>query len=362
LIPLGLEVTVPRPIPDFVTVSVKLDSVKVGTIDLDAFNVRVHVALEAESHPLQLPNRDPVTGDAVSVNWVPVLNEAVQLSSADPHTSPAGLEVTSPRPVPALLTLSTGLKNPAVIDLAPFMVTVQVVPETASHPLHPVNVDPSRGVAVRVTTVPGAYVAEHVYPQLMPAGLDDTRPLPFPLAVRVTVRVGLPPLPTVSVVLPVRPSNVAVIVAAPVARPVARPLESIVATAELLVVHVGVIFTTVSGVRVSATVPVPSSPYVFIPQHFTLPPCSRTQLSLFPAATAPTAVVIPVTAAGMNLSVVVPSPIWPLLLYPQHRAVPFWRTAHVWMTPTETAAAVLIPLTLTGISESHPVPSPSWPE
>jgi hypothetical protein len=68
LIPLGLEVTVPRPIPDFVTVSVKLDSVKVGTIDLDAFNVRVHVALEAESHPLQLPNRDPATGDAVSVN------------------------------------------------------------------------------------------------------------------------------------------------------------------------------------------------------------------------------------------------------------------------------------------------------
>jgi len=171
-----------------------------------------------------------------------------------------------------LLIVSTGLKKPAVIDLAPFMVTVQVAPETESHPLHPVNVDPSRGVAVRVTTVPEAYVAEQVYPQLIPAGLDDTRPLPFPVLFRVTVSVGLPPPPTVSVVLPVRPSNVAVIVAEPAARPVARPVESIVATAELLLVHVGLIFKTVAGVRASATVPIPSSPYVFIPQHFTLPP------------------------------------------------------------------------------------------
>jgi hypothetical protein len=34
------------------------------------------------------------------------------------------------------------------------MVTVQVVPETASHPLQPVKMEPVAGVAVRVTTVP----------------------------------------------------------------------------------------------------------------------------------------------------------------------------------------------------------------
>jgi hypothetical protein len=51
----------------------KLDSVKVGTTDLDAFIVRLHVALEAESHPLQLLNTDPATGNAVRVNVVPVL-------------------------------------------------------------------------------------------------------------------------------------------------------------------------------------------------------------------------------------------------------------------------------------------------
>ena len=58
----------PRPIPDLVTVRVKLDSEKVGTTDRDAFNVRVHVALEVESHPPQLMNKDPATGDAVSVS------------------------------------------------------------------------------------------------------------------------------------------------------------------------------------------------------------------------------------------------------------------------------------------------------
>ena len=103
-------------------------------------------------------------------------------------------------------------------------------------------------------------------PQSIPAGLDVTSPLPF----RATVSVGRSP--TVSVVLPLRPSNVAVIVADPGARAVARPPASIVATAELLLVHVALIPTTVVGVRVSAVVPLPSSPYVFIPQHFTTPP------------------------------------------------------------------------------------------
>jgi len=34
------------------------------------------------------------------------------------------------------------------------MVTVQVAPETLSHPVHPVKSDPIAGVAVRVTSVP----------------------------------------------------------------------------------------------------------------------------------------------------------------------------------------------------------------
>ncbi len=41
----------------------------------------------------------------------------------------------------------------AVIDLAELMVTVQVAPETVSHPLQPVKMLRGLGVAVRVTTV-----------------------------------------------------------------------------------------------------------------------------------------------------------------------------------------------------------------
>ena len=61
----------------------------------------------------------------------------------------------------------------AVID------TVQVpVPEQA--PDQPAKVEPDAAVAVRVTLVPEANDAEHVAPQLMPAGLDATDPLPLP--------------------------------------------------------------------------------------------------------------------------------------------------------------------------------------
>lgn len=45
-------------------------------------------------------------------------------------------------------------KNLAVTDLAAVTVTVQVVPEAESHPLHPAKVERKDGLAVRVTTVP----------------------------------------------------------------------------------------------------------------------------------------------------------------------------------------------------------------
>jgi hypothetical protein len=45
---------------------------------------------------------------------------------------------------------------------------------------HPVNVAPAAGAAVRVTTVPGGNAALQVVPQLMPAGLLVTVPVPVP--------------------------------------------------------------------------------------------------------------------------------------------------------------------------------------
>ena len=47
-------------------------------------------------------------------------------------------------------------------------------------PLQPAKVDPVSGAAVKVTRVPLLYVPEQVLPQLMPAGLLVTVPLPVP--------------------------------------------------------------------------------------------------------------------------------------------------------------------------------------
>ena len=64
--------------------------------------------------------------------------------------------MTVPLPVPALLTVRV---TPCVLKVAvterdAFMVTVQLEPETVSHPLQLPKVEPLAGAAVRVTTVP----------------------------------------------------------------------------------------------------------------------------------------------------------------------------------------------------------------
>ena len=73
LIPLGAEVTVPLPMPDLSTVRKKRSRVKTGVTDRDPFMVTLQISTLVESHPLQLSNVDPATGDAVRVNAVPVL-------------------------------------------------------------------------------------------------------------------------------------------------------------------------------------------------------------------------------------------------------------------------------------------------
>src|SRR5262245_66505469 len=84
---------------------------------------------------------------------------------------PAGAVVTVPEPAPARLTVSAKDCTPkvAVTDIAALIVTVQV-PVPVQAPLQPVKVAPAAGVAVSVTAVPLLKAAEHVAPQLMPAG------------------------------------------------------------------------------------------------------------------------------------------------------------------------------------------------
>src|SRR5260221_4133559 len=68
----------------------------------------------------------------------------------------------------------------AVTVVAALIVTLHdPVPEQPP-PLQPLNVDPPAAAAVRATTVPLLYLAVQVDPQLIPAGLDVTVPLPVP--------------------------------------------------------------------------------------------------------------------------------------------------------------------------------------
>ncbi|HSR97548.1 MAG TPA: hypothetical protein VLM79_10880 [Kofleriaceae bacterium] len=67
--------------------------------------------------------------------------------------------------------------------------TVHVLSNGAHPPPDHLTVEPGSGVAVNVTTWPKSKSKSQVSPQLMPAGLDVTVPLPKRSDLRMTVRV-----------------------------------------------------------------------------------------------------------------------------------------------------------------------------
>jgi hypothetical protein len=73
LIPGGLELTLPVPLPVLVTVRTKRGALKVAVTVLAAVMVTVHVAPETVLHPLQPPKVDPPDALAVRVTVVPLL-------------------------------------------------------------------------------------------------------------------------------------------------------------------------------------------------------------------------------------------------------------------------------------------------
>ena len=98
------------------------------------------------------------------------------------YSPPADTPVRVTPPVPWL--------NVAVTVVAALIATVHVVPETVLHPLQLANVDPPAALAVRVTLVPLSYGSEQSAPQLIPAGLEVTVPLPLPVLVTVSTKRG----------------------------------------------------------------------------------------------------------------------------------------------------------------------------
>jgi hypothetical protein len=105
LIPAGLLVTVPTPVPALCTVSLKYTVVElnVAVTDFAAFTEIVHVEelpLQAPDHPANL---EPDLGVSISLTDVPLLSFALH---AVPQLMAEGLLVIVPAPAPDIFTVS----------------------------------------------------------------------------------------------------------------------------------------------------------------------------------------------------------------------------------------------------------------
>jgi len=187
LIPAGLLLTVPVSFPGRVTVNVGGPfCVKVAETDTLPFIVTMQ-----PPEPLQAPPHSAkvelAEGLGVKVTSVPVVKVAVQTV---PQLIPAGLLVTVPLPLPLSVTVNVG--NVVFVKVAETDVLAFIVTAHAPVPLHappqPANVELATGLAVNVTWVPGVKLPVQTVPQLIPAGLLVTAPLPLPA--RITVNVG----------------------------------------------------------------------------------------------------------------------------------------------------------------------------
>jgi hypothetical protein len=282
-----------------------------------------------------------------------------------PQLIPGGFELTSPLPLaaPVLLTVSTNRcsSNVAVTVLAALIVTVQVVPETVSHPPQPARVELPAALAVRIAVVPASYCWEQAVPQSIPGGLEVTLPVPVPAC--ITRRIGRSL--TVSVVLALAPApSTAVIVVIPGFTPVARPVSSMAATALLPLVHVTPVPLIATGMEEPAVVPFPNWPQSFAPQHRAVPYPTSAQLWCHHPLVTALPYAIPATGTGVDELLVVPSPSWPNPFCPQHCTVPSRRSAQVCAHPALTATAFVIPTTRAGGDDEDDgmaVPSPTCP-
>src|SRR5690242_10358750 len=102
--PPGVEVTVPVPVPAFVTVSVRTAVVNVAVTPAAAVIDTVHEPVPVQPLPDQPVNALALSGVAVSVTDVPWSKLAEVIVQPAPHEiAPAGdVELTVPPPVPTL--------------------------------------------------------------------------------------------------------------------------------------------------------------------------------------------------------------------------------------------------------------------
>jgi hypothetical protein len=101
LIPEGLEVTVPLPLPVLVNVRLNCWVVLNVAVQLLLAFIVTEPSLQSEL-PLQPAKVEPLAGLAVSVTTCPLVKLALHVA---PQLIPEGLEVTVPLPVPTLVAV-----------------------------------------------------------------------------------------------------------------------------------------------------------------------------------------------------------------------------------------------------------------
>lgn len=190
--PLGVEVTVPWPVPARVMVRDGVVTIgeKVAVMTVFAVGVSVHGAVPAQPVPLHPVKVIPGSASAVRVMALPPgMGAETQVA---PQVIPPIEDVTMPVPVPVFVMVMTGFVTGA-LNVALMMrglVRVSVQDPVPVHPLpiHPPKEWPEVGTAVRVMVVPFENEpAQLVGVQTSPGGLEVIVPLPFPS--RVTDKV-----------------------------------------------------------------------------------------------------------------------------------------------------------------------------
>ena len=136
LMPAGEDVTVPVPVPFFVTLSACCVSVKFAVTAFAAVIDTVHAPVPVHA-PDQLVNVEPVAGVGVNVTVTPVLKLNAHVA---PHEMPAGDDVTVPAPLPPFVIVSAYFLR---LNVAVMAAAVSVVTAHGAVPVQPPPVQPA---------------------------------------------------------------------------------------------------------------------------------------------------------------------------------------------------------------------------
>ena len=162
LIPEGLLVTVPDPLPPTATDNKKLGAVVNVAVTLSpALIVTVQAPVPLHPAPLQPAKVEPLAATAVSTTCEPPAKLALH---AVLQLIPEGVVVTVSDPLPPTATDSKKLgavANVVVTVVSAVGVMMQALVPPQPPPLQPAKIEPEAAEAVRVTCVPTANGAAH---------------------------------------------------------------------------------------------------------------------------------------------------------------------------------------------------------